>query len=157
VRRSRFIALLALPLFIGACNDSPTEPPVELTAVTFAPALGVSLANSTKLPSGMYYRTLGNVGTGAVVTAGQTLGVKYTGWLSTGTQFDSNQSSTAVFSFKLGAAAVIAGWEQGIPGMRVGETRQLIIPPALGYGATGSGKIPGNAVLVFQVQVVSAQ
>ena len=157
MRRSRFVALLALPLFVGACKDSPTEPPVELTTVTYASALGVNLAGSTKLPSGMYYRTLGVVGTGAIVTTGQTLGVKYTGWLSSGTQFDSNQSSTSVFSFKLGAGAVIAGWEQGIPGMRVGETRQLIIPPALAYGATGQGAIPGNAVLVFQVQVVSAQ
>ena len=157
MRRSHFIALLALPLFIGACKDSPTEPPVELTTVTYASALGVNLAGSTKLPSGMYYRTLGNVGTGAIVTTGQTLGVKYTGWLSSGTQFDSNQSSTSVFSFKLGAGAGIAGWEQGIPGMRVGETRQLIIPPALAYGATGQGAIPGNAVLVFQVQVISAQ
>jgi FKBP-type peptidyl-prolyl cis-trans isomerase FkpA len=157
VRRSRFIALLALPLMLGACNDSPTQPPIDLTTVSYAPALGVSLSNSTKLPSGMYYRTLGNVGTGAIVTTGQTLGVKYTGWLANGSQFDSNQSSTSVFSFKLGAGAVIAGWEQGIPGMRVGETRQLVIPPALAYGATGSGSIPGNAVLVFQVQVVSAQ
>ena len=157
MRRSRFITLLALPLLFGACNDSPTEPPIDLTTVSYASALGVSLSNSTKLASGMYYRTLGNVGTGAVVTSGQTLGVKYTGWLASGTQFDSNQSSTSVFSFKLGAGAVIAGWEQGIPGMRVGETRQLIIPPALGYGAAGSGAIPGNAVLVFQIQVISAQ
>ncbi len=159
MRRTRFIALLALPLLFGACNDSPTEPPVDLTTVTFASSLGVNLANSTKLASGMYYRNLGSVGTGALVTTGQTLGVKYSGWLANGTLFDSNQSSTSVFSFKLGAGAVIAGWDQGIVGMRVGDTRQLIIPPSLAYGATGSssGTIPGNAVLVFQVQVVSAQ
>ncbi len=157
MRRSRFIALLALPLFFSGCNDSPTEPVVDLTLVTFASALGVNLSNSTKLPSGMYYRNLGTVGSGATVATGQTLGVKYTGWLSNGTQFESNQSSTSVFSFKLGAGAVISGWDQGIAGMHVGDSRQLIIPPSLAYGATATSTIPANSVLVFQVQVVSAQ
>jgi peptidylprolyl isomerase len=79
--------------------------------------------------------------------------MKYTGWLANGTQFDSNQTSG--FRFSLGAGEVIRGWDLGVPGMKTGGTRQLIIPPALGYGASGTGPIPGNAVLIFNVTMVS--
>ncbi len=103
------------------------------------------------------------VGTGATATAGKTISVTYTGWLydaskpdNKGTQFDSNVGG-APFSFVLGAGKVIAGWDQGVPGMKVGGKRRLIIPPNLGYGAAGVGPIPGNATLVFDVEVLSVQ
>jgi peptidylprolyl isomerase len=130
--------------------------PVSIETTTFAPALGVDLAASTRTSTGLYYRDL-TVGTGATVAAGQLVSVRYTGWLANGTQFDSNVSSASPFEFTLGSGQVIPGFDQGIAGMRVGGRRQVIIPPALGYGAAGSGTIPGNAVIVFTVEVVGVR
>jgi FKBP-type peptidyl-prolyl cis-trans isomerase FkpA len=84
--------------------------------------------------------------------------VSYTGWLydpskpeSKGSQFDSQPS----FTFQLGAGRVIPGWEQGIPGMKVGGQRRLIIPPSLGYGSQMVGTIPPNSTLVFDVMLLN--
>jgi FKBP-type peptidyl-prolyl cis-trans isomerase FkpA len=89
--------------------------------------------------------------------------VQYTGWLSNGTKFDSSRNpGRSSFSVGLGQGQVIAGWDEGLPGMKVGGKRKLIIPPALGYGAAGqqdqqSGAyiIPPNETLVFEVEVLS--
>jgi FKBP-type peptidyl-prolyl cis-trans isomerase len=86
-----------------------------------------------------------------VVANGQKVAVNYIGWLVNGQSFDSGQ-----YSFTLGGTGVIAGWNVGIVGMKIGEIRRLLIPASLGYGATGSGPIPPNATLVFDVQVASA-
>lgn len=150
-------AAIASVLAIGsscASLDSTVPNAVPIEQTTFAASLGVDLAASTKLPSGMYIRDL-VVGTGAVVNNGQTVTARYTGWLANGGQFDSNQ--TTGYPFLLGTGRVIAGWDIGIPGMRVGGKRQLIVPATLGYGSNGNGPIPGNAVIVFNVEVVSAQ
>jgi FKBP-type peptidyl-prolyl cis-trans isomerase FkpA len=103
-------------------------------------------------------------GTGATAAAGNTITVHYTGWLydekasqNRGKQFDSSIGKTP-FSFKLGVGQVIAGWDQGVVGMKVGGKRTLIIPSALGYGSTGAGSaIPPNAALVFEVELLAAQ
>jgi len=153
MRSLRRLALL-LPLALFACSGD--DPVLTIEETNFAASLGVDLANSTKLASGMYYRDL-SVGLGSVVSAGQQLQVHYTGWLANGSQFDSNVAGQVPFSFHLGAGGVIQGWDLGIPGMRVGGRRQLIIPSALGYGAAGNGSIPGNAILVFNVEVLTAQ
>ena len=145
-------SVLALSLALAACGSSAV-PTVENTQ--FNPSLNVDLKSSTKAANGEYYRDL-VPGTGAAATVGQPLGVHYTGWLADGTKFDSNVGGT-VFAFLLGGGAVIAGWDQGFAGAQVGGTRQLIIPPALGYGASGAGSIPPNAVLVFTVQIDFAQ
>lgn len=151
---SALSVLFALSVGLGGCgSDSATAPTIE--AATFAPALGVNLAASTKI-SDMYYRDI-VVGTGAVVQPGQTVSVHYTGWLANGTQFDANGPSDTPYPFVLGTGNVIAGWHVGIAGMRVGGQRQLIIPPSLGYGSRGNPPIPGNAILVFTVTVVSAR
>ena len=85
---------------------------------------------------------------------GDTLVVHYTGTLTDGKQFDSSRGRTP-FEVTLGQKRVIAGWEQGLQGMKVGEKRQLIIPPNLAYGAEGRPpKIPPNSTLVFDVQLV---
>ena len=144
-------------LSLGACgSDAVTAPPATIETATFAPALAVNLATSTKTTSGVYYRDI-VVGTGALVTTGQTLAMHYTGWLANGTQFDTNGATDPAFSFVLGTGNVIAGWHLGITGMRVGGQRQLIIPPSLGYGAQNYGTIPGNSILVFNVTIVSAK
>lgn len=97
------------------------------------------------------------VGTGAEAVAGKQVTVHYTGWLIDGTEFDSSLNSGQPFTFALGAGMVIPGWDQGVAGMKVGGTRVLTIPPALGYGESGTGPIPPNATLVFQVELVGVQ
>jgi FK506-binding nuclear protein len=146
--------LVAAALAAGCGSDSPTAVSIEQT--TFAPSLGVDLASSTKLPSGLYYRDI-TVGTGTTLASGQTVGMRYVGAFANGEVFDSNPEPKPVFSFRLGAGKVIQGWDLGLVGMKVGGRRQLIIPPELAYGPNDYGPIPGNSVLVFTVDAISAQ
>jgi len=95
------------------------------------------------------------VGEGAEARAGQMVSVHYTGWLTDGTKFDSSKDRNEPFEFPLGARHVIAGWDEGVQGMKIGGTRKLTIPAALGYGARGAGGvIPPNATLVFEVELL---
>lgn len=97
-------------------------------------------------------------GTGAAAKAGDCLVMKYYGTLaSDGTMFDENYSDSSAFAFTLGQQEVIAGWDQGLVGMKEGGVRQLVIPAALGYGANSNGKIPANSDLVFQVKLLRIQ
>ena len=101
------------------------------------------------------------VGTGAAAATGSTVSVNYVGWLYDGTnpekkgeQFDASQPGRP-FVFWLGASQVIAAWDQGVVGMKVGGLRRLIVPSSLGYGRTGAGnKIPPNASLVFEIELL---
>jgi FKBP-type peptidyl-prolyl cis-trans isomerase FkpA len=96
------------------------------------------------------------VGSGGEAVAGNHVTVHYTGWLTDGTKFDSSKDRGDPFRFSLGAGQVIAGWDQGVAGMKVGGTRKLTIPPQLGYGARGAGGvIPPNATLVFEVELLA--
>jgi FKBP-type peptidyl-prolyl cis-trans isomerase FkpA len=96
-------------------------------------------------------------GTGDLVAKkGDMISVHYTGTLTDGTKFDSSVDRGTPFDFQLGAGMVIAGWDQGLVGMKVGEKRRLTIPASLGYGAQGAGGvIPGNATLIFDTELVS--
>ena len=102
------------------------------------------------------------IGDGAEAVAGMNVTVHYTGWLfddaaadKKGTKFDSSRDRGDPFAFPLGAGRVIAGWDQGVAGMKVGGQRSLVIPPELGYGARGAGGvIPPNATLVFDVELL---
>lgn len=95
------------------------------------------------------------VGEGEEAVAGQTVEVHYTGWLTDGTKFDSSHDRDQTFSFKLGGGQVIAGWDQGVAGMKIGGARKLTIPPEMGYGERGAGGvIPPNATLVFKVELI---
>lgn len=149
--------LLALALPLAGCgggSDVTAPPLATVETTTFAPSLGIDLGAPgwTRSATGLYTRTLSTPGsTAATVANGQAVTVRYTGWLANGTQFD-----MGVYPFTLGRGQVIAGWDEGIAGMRVGERRRLLIPPALAYGAQGRDRIPGNAVLVFDVEVLSA-
>lgn len=155
MRRLFFALLCALPL-AAACGDAsgPSDP--DLSTVQFAPALGVDIAAMERVGTGVYIKNL-VVGTGAEVAPGRTLQVRYRGWLPNGTEFENNLAPKPTFALVLGQRRVIAGWEQGIPGMKVGGKRLLVIPPSLGYGSAPNGPIPANSVLVFEVEIVSMQ
>ena len=133
-----FATLLSIVLIAGCGDDSPTSPSVGL-AVPFSTQDLV-------------------VGTGPEAMNGDMLNVRYTGWLydpnaseNKGTEFDSG-----TLTFVLGAGQVIPGWDRGLLGVRVGGRRIIVIPPELGYGANGSPpRIPGNATLLFEVELLS--
>ena len=102
------------------------------------------------------------VGTGPVPNAGQTVTVNYTGWLfvdgKKGKKFDSSLDRAQPFSFTLGQGQVIKGWDEGLATMHVGGKRTLIIPPDLGYGASGAGAdIPPGATLIFEVDLLGVK
>jgi FKBP-type peptidyl-prolyl cis-trans isomerase FkpA len=136
------IALLVLTAGAAAgCNDSATAPS------DFAPFSQTDL----------------RVGNGANAVSGNVLVVNYTGWLYDGSQADQKGAqfdSSAGFgplTFILGRGDVIAGWDQGLVGMKVGGLRRLIIPPSLAYGGARRGPIPPNATLLFEVELLEVQ
>ncbi len=104
------------------------------------------------------------IGFGDIAASGKTLLVHYTGWLfdpaapgGKGGQFASSHESGQPLSFKLGVGQVIAGWDQGLPGMKVGGLRELVIPPELAYDGRGAGPIPANSTLVFDVELIAVR
>jgi len=114
-----------------------------------------------EMPNGLKY-TDTKTGEGAIAAAGNKVSVHYTGWLykndAKGAKFDSSVDRGQPFQFTLGAHQVIAGWDEGVAGMKVGGKRTLIIPPELGYGARGAGGvIPPNATLIFDVELLGVQ
>jgi FKBP-type peptidyl-prolyl cis-trans isomerase FkpA len=135
----RQLPMLALLAFAAACGDSPTAP---------APAF-----SQTQL----------RAGSGPAAENGSILTVIYTGWLydesrpdQKGLQFDSNVGGTP-FTFSLGAAQVIRGWDEGLVGVQAGGIRRLVVPPALGYGGVRNGPIPPNSTLVFDVEITAVE
>jgi len=111
-------------------------------------------------PSGLRYEIVKAAPDGAAKpNAGQTVFVHYTGWLDhngePGQKFDSSYDRSRPFTFKLGRQQVIKGWDEAVADMHVGEKRRVIIPPALGYGAQGAGRIiPPNSTLIFDIELL---
>lgn len=141
-----------------------TRYPRSLVLAAWALAAAVSAAcsgDSPTSPAPVFSQTDVRVGSGAAAVAGNTLRVYYTGWLydaarpdGKGLQFESNVGATEPFTFTLGLGRVIQGWDEGLVNLRVGGLRRLVIPPSLGYGSFRNGPIPGNATLVFDVELV---
>lgn len=112
-----------------------------------------------KTDSGLIIEDL-RIGDGATASPGQVVTVEYTGWLDNPahTRFDSSKLHGKPFSFQLGSGRVIAGWDEGVRGMRVGGLRKLTIPPELGYGEEGAvGVIPPNSTLIFEVELMAVR
>jgi len=139
---------VALLLVASACSDSTG--PKDITELDFDPSLGVDLSQMTETPSGLYYQDL-VVGTGAEAQPGDSVTVHYTLWLHDGTLM---QTSVGADPIRFSLDEVIAGWSEGVPGMRVGGKRKLVIPPELGYGKKRRYDIPGNSTLVFDIDLL---
>ena len=146
----RIRSTMGLWLTVAACAPAkPQGVTGDPASLTYAKDLGVDLAQMTRHASGLYVQDL-TAGSGAEAVAGLTVTARYTGSLPDGKKFDSGD-----YTFALGGGQVIAGWDEGVAGMKVGGKRRLVIPPSLGYGAAGSGAtIPPNAVLVFEIEVI---
>ncbi len=126
-----------------------------------APAAVRAEAETTLTASGLKYTDV-KVGTGAEAKPGKTVSVHYTGWLynggTKGKKFDSSHDRGQPFDFPLGGGQVIAGWDEGVAGMKVGGKRTLVIPPDLGYGARGAGgAIPPGSTLFFEVELLGVK
>ena len=146
-RYGRMLGVIAaLTLALAACGDAVGPNPSD---VKFASSLGIDLEQMTETASGLFIRD-DSVGVGVPAEAGDGVTVMFTGWLPDGTEFDSGELSI----LSLGAG-LIAGFTEGVTGMRLGGTRTIVVPAALGYGAQGQGAIPENAVIVFEITVVS--
>jgi FKBP-type peptidyl-prolyl cis-trans isomerase len=160
MRRLLSLAAIFAVVILSAClNDSPFVPRID--QVGYDPSLGVDLDASTELPSGLWYRDI-VLGAGPLVRAdssGDTVRVRYKGYLRSGFRFDSNTGPgdpllSFVTTFVAESLQVIDGFDQGVRGMQLGGIRQLIIPPHLGYGGVANGPIPANSILIFRVEIV---
>ena len=144
----------------SATGDSSAESTASAQTGTAEPGAPASSTAPQKLDM-----TDIKKGTGPAIQSGQIAVVHYTGWLYTesepekkGKKFDSSRDRNEPFSFPLGGGQVIQGWDQGVAGMQVGGQRRLVIPPEMGYGASGAGGvIPPNATLVFDVELLAIQ
>ena len=149
MRRLTILPWLAL---LAACG-----PRADAKAGGFSAELGVDTTTMTKAPSGLWYTDVAP-GQGLEAEPGRTVRVHYTGWLPNGKKFDSSRDRGQPFAFTLGAGQVIAGWDEGVKGMKVGGRRKLVLPPQLAYGDGGAPPdIPPGATLVFDVEVLDVQ
>ena len=138
------VVLLVGAVMATGCGSSPTSPSSSSSGVTFS---SVDLT----------------VGNGDTVVKGDRIKVWYTGWIyvksapgNKGQSFDSNRDRE-LFRYIVGTGHVIEGWDQGVPGMKAGGIRRLIIPPDLAYGSQGQGPIPPGASLIFEIEVVEVE
>ena len=148
-RRAAAPALtMALTLALGAACSDATGPQV-IEEVEFAASLGIDLSQMTRTPEGIYFQDVVE-GVGDGVQDGAVIEIEYIGWLTNGSEFDRGS-----FEFTLGETGFIAGWNLGIRGMKLDGTRKIVIPPELAYGDSGSGPIPGGAILIFQIELTA--
>lgn len=164
------IACMALALYLIqvetnmaiAPATSQTAASVESEIVVVGDGADVTGERTTALKSAI--DSNGNVknmviediktGEGAEVQSGDTVSVHYVGTLQDGTEFDNSKKRGTPFEFTVGGGQVIKGWEEGLVGMKVGGQRILVIPPEKAYGENGIGPIPGNATLVFAIELL---
>lgn len=143
------LVLFASAMLLFSCSKSDVTVAEDTQIENYITSKKLTVTEKTA--SGLRYIRV-TPSTGIAVVFGQTISVKYAGKLLDDSQFDAG-----TFSFKLGAGSVIKGFDEGIAKMKVGEQATLIFPSSIGYGASGSGPIPANAPLLFNIEVVSAK
>lgn len=149
-RAGRSVAWVLVLIAAGCRRDRPEPPPPP---PPFAPSLSVDLGKMDEQDDYLYIQTL-REGSGDEAKQGDKLWMRYTGWLPDGTQFDSNEQDRPLL-VTLGKRFLIDGFLEGLQGIKTGEERLLVVPPALGYGKAGDpGVIPGDSWLVFRVRRV---
>jgi FKBP-type peptidyl-prolyl cis-trans isomerase len=165
------ITLVLLVAFAAACsgrraaNGAPVPeesrdladpmlavPQGEVERTVFAEELNVVLLAMTRLPTGIYYRDL-ETGKGPSAQPGREVLVTYIAYLADGKEVDRTAPGARPLRFRLGDGVVIRGWDLGVRGMKVGGTRQLVVPPRFAYGARGNANVPPNAVMVFVMRL----
>ena len=158
VRNQRIAILIIALLILGGAAFLVYTTSQNKQAENNLTAAGLpDTSNLTTTASGLQYKDV-TVGSGTEAKEGDTVSVHYTGWLTDGTKFDSSVDRGQTFSFTLGQGGVIAGWDEGVVGMKEGGKRILVIPSNLGYGPNGaSGVIPPNATLIFEVELLDVQ
>lgn len=169
VPSARLAGTIAAILLLASCGETTPggrvtqalrAPPIPEEVATpemvdYHPDLMIAISEMKLLPSGVLWAD-DSVGTGDSLDVDMTAVVHYTGWFPDGTEFDSSRGGNP-FSFRVGAGEVIDAWDVGVIGMRVGGKRKLVIPPAMGYGPDGFASIPGNAILVFEIELLEIQ
>lgn len=165
-RFPRLVGTFAATLALAGCGDAAPggsvaeglrAPPMPEEAVLpelvdYHPDLMVTISEMKLHPSGVLWEDA-VVGVGDSLDVDMTAVVHYTGWFPNGTEFDSSRGNTP-FTFRVGAGEVIDAWDVGVIGMRVGGKRKLVVPPDMGYGADGFSTIPGNTILVFEIELL---
>ena len=143
---------------LGEAGVRTTAPEANTSVIPNRPlALPTAIGETKTTPAGVKYTTT-KEGTGAVAKPGQSIIVHYVGTLDDGRKFDSTRDRDKTATFAIGVGAVIKGWDEAVPGMKIGEIRKLDVPPAAGYGAQGKGDaIPPNANLHFEIELVNIQ
>ncbi len=148
--------VVAVLVLTAACDGGTSPRPRDPAELTYHPSLGVNLNDMTLSGTGLYVQTL-ETGTGVDIAAsGDAVEVHYSGWLPNGILFDSTDGRSS-FPVTLGSGGVIAGFDEGIRGMRVDETRLIVIPYQLGYGERNLGAIPAFSTLVFRITLVALE
>jgi FKBP-type peptidyl-prolyl cis-trans isomerase len=164
---------LVLVVALFGCDKKPSntgadDAPLPLTIASASPSATTSSTSSPSAASSASAAAEGPVtdlvvGTGAEATPGKKITVHYTLWVvgkedGALRKIESSHDKNKPYSFRLGAGGVVKGWDQGIPGMHVGGKRKLVVPPQLGYGPAGSPpSIPGNATLVFEIELIDVK
>jgi len=155
------VLVLAGAIFVFAKSNSTNNQvfPTSTPSATIIPAETPQASPSATVNKMDELKVEDEVaGTGAEAVAGKSVTVNYTGTLTDGTKFDSSLDHGQPFVFNLGAGQVIQGWDEGVVGMKVGGKRKLTIPPSLGYGSAGiPGAIPGNATLIFDIELLKVE
>ena len=150
----RLVLAMVAVIVAGGCATTAGPPP-DPALLTYAPDTGVDLSRMEETSSGLYIEDI-EEGVGKNAMRGDRIRIHFISWLPDGTLVDSTLAGEA-YHFELGSDEVIRGWNQGVIGMKVGGRRRLVIRPGLAYGARGrSPRVPPNAVLVFEIQLIDA-